>query len=630
MDPMKNLIKEYLSRPTDYAILISGEWGTGKTHYFQNTLKPFIENEIQAIDSPKNYKVVYVSMFGLSSIEDIQKELFVSLLPLLKNKVIRISGGLGKIIARGVLEFKNLGDIDKYIKDVKKISLTVLELNSVVLCFDDLERLNPKLKFDEFIGYVNSIVDSNQGKVVLISNEDKIKNAKKKFKEKVIGLNIEFNPNNRETVQSIIRSNYEHRQQVFYKFINEYLDLVTDFAERIDLNYRTLNFALEKLLTIHSLWLAPMSEEDKQNDPGLSKKIDFVIRFVLGLSHEFRLNRISLKKREDLEPQVIDPSIWARIDRSKMQIAKDEVEITKSYKDRFINKYLEKGQIKYTFINSLYEYITGGIELQVEDFVKKLNFTFYSESQVKKREYELVNIFFNQPYKFSDEEYKKGISEILQCARDKKYLVTDYPLVYLFILRFGNILNVNPGELMEEFKGLMAESDDGLSQQNEMPDIQLPSDSEYGNELAVLDQHAKEILRKRRVDLAESDQKIVAESFIIDDWKSFKAQYDKSTTWQHAPLFHHSKPAKFVKRIKELTNKEMNDFLLMIQNRYRDGYWGDFIEEYAFVKEVALEMKGQYKIGNAFSDYLLSNIHKIYLEASENLKMGYEKKYPSK
>lgn len=86
MNQMKNLIKEYLSRPTDYAILFSGEWGTGKTHYFKNTLKPFIENEIQAIDSPKNYKVVYVSMFGLSSIEEIQQEIFVALMPLLKKK----------------------------------------------------------------------------------------------------------------------------------------------------------------------------------------------------------------------------------------------------------------------------------------------------------------------------------------------------------------------------------------------------------------------------------------------------------------------------------------------------------------------------------------------------------------
>lgn len=625
MNQMKNLIKEYLSRPTDYAILFSGEWGTGKTHYFKNTLKPFIENEIQAIDSPKNYKVVYVSMFGLSSIEEIQQEIFVALMPLLKKKAIRLSGGIGKIIARGVLEFSNLGNIDDYISDAKRSGIDSLELKNVVLCFDDLERKDPYLSFDQLIGYVNSIVDVNGGKVILISN-DNFGDDKKEFKERVIGLNIEFTPNNQKTVAAIIDVKYKHSDKLFHEFLLDNIKVINRCSELIDCNYRSLKFALEKLLNVHALWLVPLQYQ-KGKDPGLPKKIEFVIRFVIGISHEFRFNKISFKKREDLEtPKAFDPALWDAIDLTKVQIATENVDIPQSYKEDFKNKYLEKGKIRYTFIDSLYAYVTAGAELQVDDLVENLNFTFYAESQIKKREYELINLFNDQPFQFSNEEYVERISEILQFARDRKYRATDYPLVYHLILRFGNILNLNPGKLMEEFKNLMTESQDGLSQQSEMYEIQLPSESEYRNELACLEQHGKDIIRVRRMDLAQKNQKAMAESFINDDWKSFKARYDKNTGWQHAPFFHRSKPAKFVKRIKGLTNNELNHFLLMIQNRYRDGYWGDFIEEYPFVKEVALEMEQQYKIGNAFSDYLLSNIHKVYIEAGKNLKTGYEKK----
>ena len=44
---------------TDYALLIDGKWGSGKTYYVKNILIPLIEKD-------KKYKPIYISLNGLN------------------------------------------------------------------------------------------------------------------------------------------------------------------------------------------------------------------------------------------------------------------------------------------------------------------------------------------------------------------------------------------------------------------------------------------------------------------------------------------------------------------------------------------------------------------------------------
>ena len=64
---MKNKIEEqvkaYIDRPnTDYAVLINGEWGTGKTYFITNVID---WKELCGIDK----KIIYISLNGLSSLQ---------------------------------------------------------------------------------------------------------------------------------------------------------------------------------------------------------------------------------------------------------------------------------------------------------------------------------------------------------------------------------------------------------------------------------------------------------------------------------------------------------------------------------------------------------------------------------
>ena len=73
-----SLVKEYIDNNIyNYAILIDGEWGSGKTYFLKNILKPKIE---EYENSKKARKVIYISLYGMVSTEDISNSLYCSIM----------------------------------------------------------------------------------------------------------------------------------------------------------------------------------------------------------------------------------------------------------------------------------------------------------------------------------------------------------------------------------------------------------------------------------------------------------------------------------------------------------------------------------------------------------------------
>ncbi|MCK4796901.1 MAG: hypothetical protein KAT05_05930 [Spirochaetes bacterium] len=73
MDYIFQIIKEYLeTKYSDYALMINGKWGCGKTFYVKNSLKDLIEkDEINKI----KYKVIYISLNGIRNLNEINKQI---------------------------------------------------------------------------------------------------------------------------------------------------------------------------------------------------------------------------------------------------------------------------------------------------------------------------------------------------------------------------------------------------------------------------------------------------------------------------------------------------------------------------------------------------------------------------
>jgi hypothetical protein len=155
MDDIEKLIQRYIeAESTDYAVLINGPWGSGKTFYLKSTLFPLIErlpcptnsdviNDIETDKNKKFYKPVYISLYGLTDINHLQNKIFIEINPFWKSKTGDLLAKGGKLIISPLLKKFTGVSLDdatliEGLQDMRKTK-------SYVFCFDDLERLDNKL-----------------------------------------------------------------------------------------------------------------------------------------------------------------------------------------------------------------------------------------------------------------------------------------------------------------------------------------------------------------------------------------------------------------------------------------------------------------------------------------------------
>ncbi len=183
MDELVESILDYIRKPyTDHAIMINGEWGSGKTYFWNNKVRSKIEStEING----KKYRTIYMSLYGISNLDDISKKIFMEMNPNI-NKTIK-----------KILDSRNMSSIPEYVKtgmDMansfgvmqanEKVDFTkFFEMDDKVLCFDDLERAN--VDVIDVLGYINNFVEHDHIKTIIICNE-------KELSKKLKSTNVEM------------------------------------------------------------------------------------------------------------------------------------------------------------------------------------------------------------------------------------------------------------------------------------------------------------------------------------------------------------------------------------------------------------------------------------------------------
>ena len=90
-----------------FAILLNGEWGTGKTFFIQQQIEKWNSNKAsQETDSDEDIiqiKPMYISLFGLNNVSQINDKIRAELHPLLYSKAANIS----KKVAPGVYQINH-------------------------------------------------------------------------------------------------------------------------------------------------------------------------------------------------------------------------------------------------------------------------------------------------------------------------------------------------------------------------------------------------------------------------------------------------------------------------------------------------------------------------------------------
>lgn len=180
----KQIIEEVIRYIEDdaynYAILIDGEWGCGKTYFIQHSLK----DEIVKNEEEKEFsrKVKYVSLYGCKTVQDIQENIVWGMVEELPKKISKRRARTAekeekkRISDNVLLSSRKIGNalVKKFFPEVDTYTVITdwLVLKSYIFVFDDLERCACPL--NEVFGFINGIVEHEGGKVIIVANEEEV------------------------------------------------------------------------------------------------------------------------------------------------------------------------------------------------------------------------------------------------------------------------------------------------------------------------------------------------------------------------------------------------------------------------------------------------------------------------
>ena len=227
-----------LSNP-QYAVLLKGKWGSGKT-YFINEYKEHLKTN--------EHKYIYVSLYGVTSYDEIETKFLEAVHPRLYNKKTIFAGKIAKQLLKGTLKIdfdddgKADGNTSFKIPDFKPEDL--LNTKDYILIFDDLERCS--INIVDLLGYINFFVEHQSYKVILIANEEELKNTKKyiKIKEKLIGKTFKFKTKKDSAYDNFLlelKNTKKVKENILEK---EKLYILEFFEKSLSNNLRTLRQSL--------------------------------------------------------------------------------------------------------------------------------------------------------------------------------------------------------------------------------------------------------------------------------------------------------------------------------------------------------------------------------------------------
>lgn len=165
-------IKYYIENKFyNYAVMIDGAWGSGKTYFVNQVLLPELKKETK--------KSIYISLYGVSNIDELSKKIYIKFL--LKDKSDRINSTLlaGATEALDVVSglispfIGKYGDIEIKEKKIQNLVQKFVPIKDCILIFDDLERCNCPMR--EILGYINGFVEQAGMKVLIIANQNELR-----------------------------------------------------------------------------------------------------------------------------------------------------------------------------------------------------------------------------------------------------------------------------------------------------------------------------------------------------------------------------------------------------------------------------------------------------------------------
>lgn len=572
-----NFLNGYMLNPDpQYAVLLKGKWGCGKTHFINHWIDTYQKQEAE----DKVLEPVYVSLYGLSEIKQITTAINRVLYPILYGKAAKAGKTFLKFMSAIVLkcdvDWNKDGNSD-FSMDLGLDALSIFKSEDEqvkkgnLLIFDDLERCDIPMK--KLLGYLNFFVEQCNCHLIVIGDEDKIAEGENKkifgeFKEKTIGREFEIATDIHSALDTFVNQTPKN-------------DFVVGHQEQIEKFFAMTECDNLRILR-QALWDFSRFEESMTDFLGDSRYEDIMIH-VLGTYI------ISYCEYRGKNHQLFDA--WIQYAIKGQQFDKEKIENLKSQlgdlHQRYNNIYQRLSNyqtFKIEFVERvLLELNTGN---SIKDYVGKEYFAPIAEVRSWAR--------INEVYAMSNKEfisfYRTLIDDIcgIQVTSMKNL---GYAIAYLVYLDsraikefdekdFNNICEALP-KYWEAFQDEESVYDARMAfsrgvnsymtteELKRLPEICAKFNEEYENRLKM----SKNLMTRTLEELSDSN---------VDELCTLNKQAlpDHSCTYDMVSIFNHVDMDKLMDNLLNLSNESLNSFTHFIRDRYYLSYnMSDWIHE---------------------------------------------------
>lgn len=622
----QEIIIQYLGMETNYAIVLYGEYGIGKTHFYKNTLSTRIKETPTLTDNSKYYTPIHISLFGIKSIEDIQSAIFMELYPILKNDKLKLASSMGKTITRGILNVVGAGNIDDYINDFKDIREKAeenLNFKNLVLCFDDIDRKSDQLNLNELFGFINSLVENDGAKILLIGNEKELEKDETSFAtiaEKVIGVKIQYTPDIALICKEIIDQKYKNIWSVYHDFLSQEIQTIVDIVKINNNNLRSLNFFLEHFKLIYD-HLENCFQTDKALNVFKDEKLKAILNFSLAISFEYKMGTLNHTNFDQFRVRELyitnNQSISSILSTSPSKSLSDKPE-NLTYLQKFARKYFETH--RYHYFKSIFDYIIGIKPFIVGDLKSELESIFKTEDGKESEQYKVLRqLDYWDCINLSDSDYKKLTRNLLSYVDKGSFQLIEYARVFHFVTRFDNLLNYDLEKLINRFKkGIKKGSNHYTFIENLDWRMSYHHDVEFNEELKKIVKFCCDINEqvKLKSDIAEINTLFdLAQS----DFHNFlETISDHGHKGHYTAIWDKIGDNNVIKLLKSLNNKQVWEIGTYFLKRYNTTMFPELLIEKTFVIELRNSIDLKCKTKSLLRKEAFTRLSNILLEAESN------------
>ena len=434
----------------------------GKTHFWNNKIRKKIES-MQL--NGKRYTTIYMSLYGISNLEEISKKIFIETTQLMDKNLRKFMDANGQTTipeyAKTGIDMANFFGVTE---NGDKVDYgEFFSTDDKVLCFDDLERAN--VDVIDILGYINNFVEHDHIKTIIICNEkelstklkssnlemktfiatylldkqDELNNIDKplvekiqekiehvfdkandyeRIKEKLIGETFEYAPKFDYIINGILMR-YESNSDLI-RFLRENTGLIiSTFNKSGTRNLRILKHALNDFSKIY--------EMVNKSYPNTNHRVmQTMLIFTIAISFEIKAGKVTKDKFINIKDNEEYKSILV-----SSRILMDNRQF---YIKEFDNNYYYNFKSEYRFFKFIEYYVRTRIfdmKLFKENMETIRNTVDTENLPAYKR------LLTEEYWKISDDQFSGIIKEIMEDVKEGKLTLIDTVKIFAYFSYFS-------------------------------------------------------------------------------------------------------------------------------------------------------------------------------------------------